>query len=89
MPSKIIFMPPLDGVQGPSTEVDFDTPFTIGELLNHLVTANSGFREYLAFDKTEGRPPNCLVVRGDSLMRIEETVQPGETIEILAMVDGG
>lgn len=89
MPSKIILMPPLDGVQGPETEVGFDRPFTIAELLSHLSERTPGFRKFFAFDKLEGRPPNCLVVRGEHLLRLEEVVQPGETIEILAMVDGG
>jgi sulfur carrier protein ThiS len=89
MESRITWYPPLDAVRGRNSRIEHDSPITVAELLTRLGAEEPRFGKFLAFGPRDTRARNVMVVKGEKVLYLADTVEPGDDLEILAMMDGG
>lgn len=88
-PTRIKWYPPLDKVKGPESTIDLAAPLAVGELLHRLCAEEPGLARFVQVDADTNAVLGLMVLRGDTLLRLGDTVEPGTPLEILAAIDGG
>lgn len=87
--TRIKWYPPLDQVKGPESEITLAGPLPVADLLHRLCDETPGLSRFVQVDSETSAVLGLMVLRGDTLLRLADTVEPGTFLEILAAIDGG
>lgn len=87
--TRIKWYPPLDKVKGPESEIGLDGPLPVGDLLHRLCDDEPELSRFVQIDSETNAVLGLMVLRGDTLLRLGDIVEPGTPLEILAAIDGG
>jgi hypothetical protein len=87
--SRIRWYPPLDSVKGRETELVLEAPILMGDLLKRFCHEDEALRKFVPAGKNNGGVASFLVLQGDELLRLTDTIEPGTNLDILAAFDGG
>jgi len=87
--TRIRWYPPLDQVKGRESEIDLAGPLAVGDLLHRLCAEEPGLARFVQVDAATNAVLGLMVLRGDTLLRLSDSVEPGTSLEILAAIDGG
>ena len=87
--TRIRWYPPLDQVKGRESEIALPGPLPLADLLHLLCDDEPGLARFVQVDAQTNAVLGRMVLRGDTLLRLSDTVEPGTPLEILAAIDGG
>ncbi len=87
--TRIKWYPPLDSVKGPESEIEIDGPMAVADLLRRLCAEDPALSRFAHLDEGSNLVLGLMVLRGETLLRPSDTVEPGGRLEILAAIDGG
>ncbi|MBE0531254.1 MAG: MoaD/ThiS family protein [Rhodospirillales bacterium] len=87
--TRIKWYPPLDSVKGPESEIEIGGPTTVGDLLCRLCAEDPALSRFVHLDPGSNLVLGLMVLKGETLLRPSDTVEPGGRLEILAAIDGG
>lgn len=86
---RITWHPPLTAITGRESTVDLDLPISVGDLLRRLYRDLPDLSNYTHLDPDNRAVIGLMVLRGDSLLKPSDMVEPGGSVEILSAIDGG
>lgn len=87
--TRIKWYPPLDQVKGRESEIELAGPLPLADLLHRLCDDDPGLSRFVQIDAETQAVLGLMVLVGDTLLRLGDTVEPGTDLEILAAIDGG
>lgn len=87
--TRIKWYPPLDSVKGPETGIELAGPVAVADLLRRLCAEDPALSRFARIDEAGNAVVGLLVLRGDTLLRAADPVEPGGLLEILPAIDGG
>jgi len=87
--TRIKWYPPLDSIKGSETGIDLAGPVAVAELIGRLCAEDPALSRFVRVDAAGNAVVGLLVLRGDTLLRAADTVEPGGLLEILPAIDGG
>lgn len=87
--TRIRWYPPLDQVKGRESEITLPGPLPLAEFLHWLCDDDPGLSRFVQVDAATDAVLGLMVLQGDTLLRLSDTVEPGTPLEILAAIDGG
>jgi molybdopterin converting factor small subunit len=87
---KIRFFKPFDELSG-RDEIDLDLkgPVKVKEVLGMIEKEVPSFRRFLRKEKDEVLNFFVVLVRGDEILKLNDTVQNRDTVKILPPISGG
>jgi len=87
---KVRFFKPFDELSG-RDEIDLDlkSPVKVKELLAMIERVVPTFQKFLRKDKDEVLNFFVVLVRGDEILKLNDTVQDRDTVKILPPISGG
>ena len=86
---RIVWLPPLDRVGGPVTEIELGGPTPLTRVLGDLAREVPGFAPYARFGEKDHQPQGLLVLRRGHVLTLADELAPGDEVEMLIMVAGG
>jgi molybdopterin converting factor small subunit len=87
---KIQFFKPFDELSG-REEIDLDLkePLKVKEVLGMIEREVPSFRRFLQKEKDEVLNFFVVLVRGGEILKLNDTVQNGDTVKVLPPISGG
>jgi len=87
---KIQFFKPFDELSG-REEIDLDLkrPLKVKEVLGMIEKEVPSFRRFLQKEKDEVLNFFVVLVRGGEILKLNDTVQNGDTVKVLPPISGG
>ncbi len=87
---KIRFFKPFDELSG-KEEIDLGLKraLSVRDLLGIIAERVPAFRPYLAKEEDEILNFFVVLIRGEEILKLQDIVQPGDTIKILPPISGG
>jgi len=70
-------------------ELDLDSPAKVREILRMVAERYPGFKEYADKGTDEQIATHMVVLLQDKVLRLEDLVEAGATIQIMAPIAGG
>ena len=77
----------LVGVE--EVELDLTGPSKVKEVLNLLAERHPEFKDYMGKTSDEQMAAHMVILQQDRVLRLEDLVEGGQTIQIMAPVAGG
>lgn len=88
-PCQITWYPPLTSVTGTESQLDLEGPLPVRDLLHRLLKIFPELGKFTHIEAGTGAVAGLMVLRGDTLLNLGDTVEPGGRLEILSAIDGG
>ncbi|HSR13545.1 MAG TPA: MoaD/ThiS family protein [Thermodesulfobacteriota bacterium] len=87
---KIRFFKPFDEISG-KQEIDLDlkAPVRMKEVLSEVERKIPSFKPYLRKENDEVLYCFVVLVRGDEILKLEDTVNNSDVIKVLPPISGG
>jgi molybdopterin converting factor small subunit len=70
-------------------ELDLNSPTKVKDILRMVSETHPGFKEYAEKGTDEKIAPHMVILLHDRVLRLDDFVEAGETIQIMAPVAGG
>ena len=86
---RIKWYPPLDRFFGRFSEIDLDEPLTAGDLLVRFREQEPRLAPYARFGPGDRLAWGLMILRGNETLKLNDSIEPGDELEILVMVEGG
>jgi sulfur carrier protein ThiS len=89
MDLRIRWLPPLDKLFGPVSEIPLKKPTPVADVLSQLTEQEPEFAPYARFKSNDRQPHGLLVWRGGKVLTLGDDLHAGDEIEMIMMVAGG
>jgi len=70
-------------------ELDLNSPTKVRDILKMVSEKHPGFKDFADKDTDEKIATHMVILLQDKVLRLEDSVEAGETIQIMAPVAGG
>jgi molybdopterin converting factor small subunit len=90
MPVKVRLSFPYRKLVGKEeVELDLNSPTKVRDILRMVSEKYPGFKDFADKDTDEKIATHMVILLQDKVLRLEDSVEAGETIQIMAPVAGG
>jgi len=87
---KVHFFKPFDELSGrEEIDLDLEKPVKVKEVLGMIEKEIPSFQRFLQKEKDEVLNFFVVLVRGGEILKLNDTVQNGDTVKILPPISGG
>jgi len=87
---KIRFFKPFDELSGrDEIDLDLEKPVKVKEILGMIEKKVPPFQKFLRKDEDEVLNFFVVLVRGDEILKLDDTVQNRDTVKVLPPISGG
>ena len=80
---------PLNRIMGKTSHEVLDGETSVEDLLIRLREREPQLAAYAKWDEGDIKPWGLLLLRGSDMLRLKDVVQPGDSLDVLIMMDGG
>ena len=87
--SRIKWYPPLDAIKGDATELDLAAATPVREVLLRLQAEEPRLQKFFRMKPDSAICSGLIILKGGDILKLDDTIAPGDEVEIMAAIEGG